>query len=92
MNFFIFLNNNTVICLASCKNITFCASKLKARLLKRNQLREKKNILINRGFLFQVLGLRESIANLILSLIEENGPGKTDISLVREENKRITNY
>ncbi|XP_078335085.1 inositol 1,4,5-trisphosphate-gated calcium channel ITPR2-like [Crassostrea virginica] len=29
----------------------------------------------------KVLGLRESIANLILSLIEENGPGKTDISL-----------
>lgn len=67
--------------------------KLKARRLKRNQLR-KKNILINRYFfLFQVLGLRESIANLILSLIEENGPGKTDISLVREEKQRsITNY
>ena len=32
--------------------------------------------------IFQVLGLRESISNLVLSLIEENGPGKTQVALV----------
>lgn len=44
-----------------------------------------ENIWIFMCICFQVLGLRESIANLILSLIEENGPGKTDISLVRTQ-------
>ena len=32
--------------------------------------------------MFQILLLRESIANLILSLIEENGPGATEVAVV----------
>jgi len=30
----------------------------------------------------QILSLRESISNLVLSLVEENGPRKTQVALV----------
>ena len=31
---------------------------------------------------FQILCLRESISNLVISLVEENGPGKSQVALV----------
>lgn len=31
---------------------------------------------------FQILSLRESISNLVISLVEENGPGKSQVAMV----------
>ena len=34
------------------------------------------------SIILQILTLRESISNLVISLVEENGPGKSQVALV----------